>query len=77
MDPAIGASTWALGSHRCRPYRGAFTMNAVDRARLSRRVDQELVSSGWVSFSIVRCSEPVNVCRYRIAIKRGNELVRV
>lgn len=24
MEPAIGASTWALGSHRCSPYRGCF-----------------------------------------------------
>ena len=60
MDPAIGASTWALGSHRWRPYRGAFTMNAVSRARLDRRLAQELLSVGWVSFNIVRCRVPVN-----------------
>lgn len=29
IDPAIGASTWALGNHKWRPYRGIFTMNAV------------------------------------------------
>lgn len=29
IDPAIGASTWALGNHRCRPYRGIFTMKAI------------------------------------------------
>ena len=46
MDPAIGASTWALGSHRWRPYRGAFTMNAISRAKLSRRSVQEVVSVG-------------------------------
>jgi len=28
IEPAIGASTWALGSHRWRPYRGIFTINA-------------------------------------------------
>lgn len=32
MDPAIGASTWALGNHRCRPYRGIFTKNAIINA---------------------------------------------
>lgn len=40
MEPAIGASTWALGSQRWRPYRGAFTMKAKSRAILSERVDQ-------------------------------------
>ena len=28
MDPAMGASTWALGNQRCRPYNGIFTINA-------------------------------------------------
>lgn len=46
MDPAIGASTWALGSHRWRPYKGAFTMKAMSRAVLRRRVDQWWVSVG-------------------------------
>lgn len=59
MEPAIGASTWALGSHRWRPYRGAFTMNAVSRAKLISMLGQELVSVGWVSFSIIRWRVPV------------------
>lgn len=28
MDPAIGASTWALGNHKCKPYRGILTIKA-------------------------------------------------
>lgn len=32
MDPATGASTWALGSHKCKVYRGIFTINAIMRA---------------------------------------------
>lgn len=36
MDPAIGASTWAFGNHRWSPYRGAFTMNAISRAKLDK-----------------------------------------
>lgn len=28
IEPAIGASTWALGNHRCRPYRGILTKSA-------------------------------------------------
>lgn len=29
MDPATGASTWALGSHRWSEYIGIFARNAV------------------------------------------------
>lgn len=29
IDPATGASTWALGSHRCRKNIGAFAKNAI------------------------------------------------
>lgn len=28
IDPATGASTWALGSHRCIINKGSFTINA-------------------------------------------------
>jgi hypothetical protein len=27
IDPAIGASTWALGSHKCKENIGSFTKN--------------------------------------------------
>ena len=63
IEPAIGASTWALGSHRWSPYRGAFTMNAVSRARPDSKLVQELVGARWVSFSIVRWRVPDWVCR--------------
>jgi hypothetical protein len=36
MEPAIGASTWALGSHRCSPYNGILTINAIMHASQSR-----------------------------------------
>lgn len=29
IEPATGASTWALGSHRCTENRGNFTRNAA------------------------------------------------
>lgn len=32
MDPAIGASTWALGSHRWTPYNGILIMKAMMQA---------------------------------------------
>lgn len=52
MDPAIGASTWALGSHRCRPYRGALTMKAINNARLDIKPVQEVEIVGCESLSI-------------------------
>ena len=46
IEPAIGASTWALGSHKCSPYRGALTMKAMNRARLANVPVQELSGVG-------------------------------
>lgn len=54
MEPAIGASTWALGSHRCRPYRGALTMKVRRRARLAISPDQEEFIVGCDSLSMGR-----------------------
>ena len=59
MDPAIGASTWALGSHRCRPYRGAFTMNARRRARVEMSPVQDVGDVGCVSLSIGKYKVPI------------------
>lgn len=44
IDPAMGASTWALGSHKCKPYRGIFTMKAIMHASQVRLWDQVVVS---------------------------------
>jgi hypothetical protein len=41
MEPAMGASTWALGSHRCRPYNGILTINAIMHANHSRSLDHD------------------------------------
>lgn len=32
MDPAIGASTWAFGSHRWTPYKGILIIKAIIHA---------------------------------------------
>ena len=61
MEPAIGASTWALGSHRCSPYRGALTMKAIRRARLDNKLVQEAGRWGWVSLIMGRWRVPVFV----------------
>lgn len=74
IDPAIGASTWAFGSHRCRPYTGIFARNAVRQASQSSRFVQ------WLAVFIVM-NRRVGVFDVlfmkRIAINRGIEVVRV
>lgn len=77
MDPAMGASTWALGSHRCKPYRGALTMKAISRARLDIRPVQEEGVVGCESFSSGKYRVPVWFCRCRIAMSKGRELASV
>lgn len=59
MDPAIGASTWALGSHRCSPYRGALTIKARNSARLASRPVQEWGVVGCASLSRGKYSVPI------------------
>lgn len=77
MDPAIGASTWAFGSHRCSPYRGAFTIKASSRAVLHTRPVQEVFIVGCDSLSIGRYSVPIWFCRLRMEINSGRELASV
>lgn len=77
IEPAIGASTWAFGSHRCRPYRGIFTINAVRHAIQIIVFDQVLFSCGCRS-----CNNNIDevlflVLKHRIAINRGKELASV
>lgn len=48
IDPAIGASTCAFGSHRCNPYRGIFTINAIIHAN-HNKFDDQLFGSGCES----------------------------
>jgi hypothetical protein len=42
MEPAIGASTWALGSQRWSPYSGIFTIKAIMHASHMKVLDHEL-----------------------------------
>lgn len=52
MDPAIGASTWALGSHRWTPYNGILTIKAIIQA--NHRILLDHVWSIGEGFSVVR-----------------------
>ena len=40
IDPAIEASTCALGNQRCSPYRGIFTINDIMHASQRKILDQ-------------------------------------
>ena len=42
IEPAMGASTWALGNQRCRPYSGIFTIKAIMHANHKKTFDHEL-----------------------------------
>lgn len=77
MDPAIGASTWAFGSHRWRPYNGIFTMNAIMHASHSRMLDQES-GRGCAQYWITsKFRVPSLFWSHSRAIRRGREPTRV
>lgn len=55
----MGASTCALGSHRCNPYRGIFTMKAIMHASHRKMLDQ-VVEMGLTQYCAIRkFKEPV------------------
>lgn len=61
IDPAIGASTCALGSHRWTPYNGILIRNAIIHASHRILLDQE-ESIGWaVRDKIVKFNVPIEL----------------
>lgn len=52
IDPAIGASTCAFGSHKCNPYRGILIIKAVNSANHHIEWDHEFIMVGWLSCMI-------------------------
>lgn len=75
IDPATGASTWALGSHRCVRYKGVFTRKAAivishQRERVfvcGRRVHLGRIIERWQEYLNIKVSER----------RRGREAVTV
>lgn len=59
MEPAIGASTCALGSHRWTPYNGILMRNASMHASHKMLFDQERSIELAVSNRIAKFNEPV------------------
>lgn len=77
MEPAIGASTCALGSHRWRPYSGILTMKAIMHAS-HRRFDDQERASGLVQYCIIIIlSEPREFCSEMRTINRGRDPISV
>lgn len=74
MDPAIGASTWAFGSHKWRPYIGIFAKKAPKQAAHSMSSVQGLVGC---TICIKKVGVFVSLLRNIIAINRGIEVVSV
>lgn len=73
----MGASTWALGSHKCRPYRGIFTIKAIMHASQVRLWDQVAVSFWAVRVSSGIFNEPKLLCTNNNIISRGREPAKV
>lgn len=77
MDPAIGASTCALGSQRWAPYRGILTRNASIQPahQILSAYEERWGGVEWRSVS--RDRDPFEFCSKRRAIRRGREPARV
>lgn len=77
IDPAIGASTCALGNQRCKPYRGIFTMNAIMHANHKKILDQ-VGEIGFTQYCMIKKFRVPNVfCIYNSATNRGKEPTKV
>lgn len=61
IEPAMGASTWALGSHRWIPYRGILTMKAIIQASHRILLDHVRSIDGQLSAMSMKLSVPVRV----------------
>lgn len=59
IEPAMGASTCALGSQRWRPYNGILTMKAIIHANHMKILDQELDIGCTQYWSIKKFRDPV------------------
>lgn len=71
IDPAAGASTWALGSHKCVKYIGILTKNAIVKAIL-KNVDDFI---NW--YGIKNMVVPIVWWRSIILASKGKEAVTV
>lgn len=71
IEPAMGASTWALGSHRCVRKRGSFTMNAIFIK--SHHIDIIFSGECEITHFDIRRNLWFVVLMIRILIRRGRD----
>lgn len=77
IEPAIGASTWAFGNHRWRPYNGILTIKARIHASHSREWAQLFVR-GLIQYCMSRkFKEPTSFWIYVRATSKGREPISV
>jgi len=80
IDPATGASTWALGSQRWTVNMGSFTKKAVNTKAVNNPHDQKnLLSSGRVRriVLIMMFEELTSVIVHTIIRSKGSEAATV
>lgn len=77
IEPAMGASTCALGSHRWIPYNGILTKNAIRQPAHHSLLVKGARLSGSEYWRISSDKLPVLFCRMRRATRRGREPARV
>lgn len=77
MEPAIGASTWAFGSHRCTPYSGILIMNAIIHASHKMLLDHVEGKGCVVRESTKKLRVPIEFWIEIRAIRSGIEPINV
>lgn len=77
MEPAIGASTWALGSHKCTPYKGILIRKAIMHASQRMLLDHEEFRGVLLRDRIRKFRVPVEFWMLIKAIRRGIEPINV
>lgn len=73
IDPAMGASTWALGSHKWTPYRGIFTRKAIRQPVHHSLSAVVVILKVGVYWRVIRERVPAVFWRRSRATKRGRE----
>lgn len=70
IEPATGASTWALGSHKCTRYKGSFT----EKARINKNdIKYDVKHSMLLSWRIKKLALPTSLERIIIDTSRGRD----
>jgi hypothetical protein len=74
IEPATGASTWALGSHKWTEKRGYLTINPANKPSINLTLNIELVFCVTLNLVIsVKLEVKRNPLKSRKIIRRGKE----